>query len=588
VSWNVAGLAGDADAIRDVLGFLATDDLSGFAVAPHLIVLQEVEQGNQNAMLALATQAVPEADYALATYTNAGEDGSGGAQALIYRADRLAEIPTGHRDLLTGAGRRADRWELRWLDADAGEGTLWLYSAHLKASPGADNEAQRLAGAQVLRDDIATRPAGSNVLLVGDLNLYSNLEPAYAELLEGGPNPLLDPLGTGSWSGPANAIVHTQSPRATGFGGLVGGGLDDRFDFLLPAVALDDGAGLAILADTYRSVGNDGNHFNQSINAGTNTYWPDDIPASNALADALFVASDHLPVLLDLQVPAVLETSLPADLGRLVLGAGLLVPATFENAADVADASATDPLFISWTATGDLLGGGTALANPLAGPQPIPAALAASRVGPVSGTIELSTADEGVADPVRSLVTSALVVRPSEPSLDADAPATEGEIELTVTAGGPPVDVDVPVFNLGWDELQSRLDLDGVAGLAGGLALDGPLATGIEASGTVPLRFDPAGLGPGVIEVPISIATSDEDVPGETTAALDLLVRVTITETTDPLDLDGDGVVAFGDLLVLLSDFGSCPAPPADCPADLDGSGAVDFGDLLELLGALG
>ncbi|NNF43564.1 MAG: hypothetical protein HKN62_11065 [Phycisphaerales bacterium] len=49
-------------------------------------------------------------------------------------------------------------------------------------------------------------------------------------------------------------------------------------------------------------------------------------------------------------------------------------------------------------------------------------------------------------------------------------------------------------------------------------------------------------------------------------------------------DLDGDGVVAFTDLLSILATWGSCPG----CPEDLDGSGDVGFADLLIMLSAWG
>jgi outer membrane protein assembly factor BamB len=52
----------------------------------------------------------------------------------------------------------------------------------------------------------------------------------------------------------------------------------------------------------------------------------------------------------------------------------------------------------------------------------------------------------------------------------------------------------------------------------------------------------------------------------------------------NPADLDGDGSVGFGDLLIVLASWGDCPAPPAECPADLDGSGDVGFADLLLVL----
>jgi hypothetical protein len=50
-------------------------------------------------------------------------------------------------------------------------------------------------------------------------------------------------------------------------------------------------------------------------------------------------------------------------------------------------------------------------------------------------------------------------------------------------------------------------------------------------------------------------------------------------------DLDADGSVGFGDLLVVLSDWGDCDP---SCPADLDGNGNVGFVDLLMLLARWG
>lgn len=50
-------------------------------------------------------------------------------------------------------------------------------------------------------------------------------------------------------------------------------------------------------------------------------------------------------------------------------------------------------------------------------------------------------------------------------------------------------------------------------------------------------------------------------------------------------DLDGDGTVGFGDVLVVLSAWGPCPDGAA-CAADLDGDGTVAFGDVLAVLAA--
>lgn len=58
-----------------------------------------------------------------------------------------------------------------------------------------------------------------------------------------------------------------------------------------------------------------------------------------------------------------------------------------------------------------------------------------------------------------------------------------------------------------------------------------------------------------------------------------------------PGDLDGDDDVGFGDLSLLLGDWGVCDFPPAACPGDISppgGDGQVGFGDLAVMLGNWG
>ncbi len=49
-------------------------------------------------------------------------------------------------------------------------------------------------------------------------------------------------------------------------------------------------------------------------------------------------------------------------------------------------------------------------------------------------------------------------------------------------------------------------------------------------------------------------------------------------------DLNGNGSVEVGDLLLLLADFGCL----TECSADIDGDGAVTVNDILLLLAAFG
>ncbi len=65
-------------------------------------------------------------------------------------------------------------------------------------------------------------------------------------------------------------------------------------------------------------------------------------------------------------------------------------------------------------------------------------------------------------------------------------------------------------------------------------------------------------------------------------------VSVLLNRCADiPADLNGDGVVGAGDLIILLGNWGRC-ADCGDCPADLDGDCTVGATDLIILLGDWG
>jgi len=171
-----------------------------------------------------------------------------------------------------------------------------FYSCHLRASTGNENE--RLEEVTILRDRLNQLPEGSEFIIVGDMNFYTSSEPGYQKFIAdetnniGRAEDLSDQVG--NWNNNSNfAGVHTQSTRTTQFGGGASGGLDDRFDFIFSSYQLNNGTGLEYIDDTITSFGNDGEHFNQSINDGTNSV------VSPEVADALYNASDHLPVYAD-------------------------------------------------------------------------------------------------------------------------------------------------------------------------------------------------------------------------------------------------------------------------------------------------
>jgi endonuclease/exonuclease/phosphatase family metal-dependent hydrolase len=294
VSYNTLNYPGSTSATRNPEFRKVLNGLK-----PDLLVVQEMTSAA--GMTEFLTNALaPVSSTYVAVPFNDGPDTDNG---FFYRNDKwefisASYIPTALRDIAEYVVRPLNSAE-----------QLRVYSFHLKASQGSANEQDRLAEATILRNHLTNLPPGSNFILSGDYNIYSATEPAWTKLTgsEADNNGRsFDPLNlTGSWSNNASiAIHHTQSPRVRNFGGGATGGMDDRFDIILTSSSMSDN----ILTATYQAYGNDGLHFNDSINRLPNLAVPDSI------ANALHAASDHLPVTAKFIFP---RTSVPIQLASL-------------------------------------------------------------------------------------------------------------------------------------------------------------------------------------------------------------------------------------------------------------------------------
>ncbi|MBI1193585.1 MAG: T9SS type A sorting domain-containing protein [Bacteroidetes bacterium] len=226
----------------------------------------------------------------------------------FYRSDKLSLL--GQDEILTGL-RDINEYELFQVDGLTGD-TVFIdfYVAHLKAAAGGTNEAEREAAILNLKAHLNTRPPGRNVVFGGDLNFYDSFENGYQALLNNPPVLFEDPINRpGSWSNNiAFDDIHTQSTRSTSFGGGASGGLDDRFDIILLSENILDATGnVRYNSGSYKAIGNDGAHFNQSVNNGVNNSAPP------AVISALYQSSDHLPVVLELILNS--EPTVPVDTG---------------------------------------------------------------------------------------------------------------------------------------------------------------------------------------------------------------------------------------------------------------------------------
>lgn len=587
VNYNVAQLNGNQTALQAVFAALNVDDKPGWAVAPHLYVFPEVQSTDVAPLLTrLNAAAPPGITYTQGTYTNNNENSTAGAQAMFYRADMFTEDVAGHVDISTGGGRYTDRWKLRLVGYSSPDAALYIYSSHLKASTGASNEQERLQGAIAIRNNADALPAGTHIIYAGDYNVYSNAEPAYQEMISAGVAQATDPLGTGSWGGTSNAWKHTQSPQDNG--PLVGGGMDDRFDLQLSTAAFHDGEGLSLIAGTYRSLGNDGAHYNLAINAGNNTYYPGDIPRSNTLADNLFDASDHVPVIAEYQFPAVLQASGPSDFGRVIQGEAVTVSFQVNNAAAVVipGGSGADELDFTATGYGALLGsdGGSVLATIPSSPATIELAVDTSATGAVGGGVQFTSGSQAAEILTPALNVSGSVVRHANASFASDADEDLAAVSRVLLSDGGVAEFDVDVHNFGFDSEQALLDIDSVSGMSAPIGLAGGLQTGVGASpATLTFAVDTTGIGNANIQQAVSVNTSDEDIPGATGAAITIEFALDVRILLG--DIDGNCLVDLADLSAQLEAFGTCAGDAGFNPAvDLDNDGCIGVADLSILL----
>ncbi len=179
---------------------------------------------------------------------------------------------------------------------------ITFISAHLKAGSDADDVEDRDDATTTL---LSTLEGSSydvgNYVLLGDFNFYSADEAGYQNLLtySNSDYRFYDPIDqSGEWHNNYDyADYHTQSTHTTSNGCAITGGLDDRFDIILISDDIKYGnKQVEYKYNSYKTIGQDGNHFNDAVNDGYNG------SVSTEVVNALYNMSDHLPVTLELNL----------------------------------------------------------------------------------------------------------------------------------------------------------------------------------------------------------------------------------------------------------------------------------------------
>jgi len=345
VTWNITNYSSGREAAFATSIYGVFD---GRSMSPDAIAVQEVlSQAGVDAFLAILNAAPGSpGDWAAAPFVNGADTDN----AFFYRTSRVDFL--GMSIVSVGAPapqppRDTNRYDFRPAGYDADAATIAIYSSHMKSGSASADTSRRLLEAQRIRDDAESLPAGWSFILGGDFNIPSASQAAYVELVGVQANDagrFLDPIATaGAWQNNASyRFVHTQDPTGAG-------GMDDRFDQLLVSASLADGEGLDYRGafgvpystttwddpnHSYRAYGNDGTSYNLGLTIAGNTMVGPDIAL--ALVQSTGGQGGHLPVLLDLIVPARAHAPMVVDLGGGPAGAPLVGMLTVSNAGDVA------------------------------------------------------------------------------------------------------------------------------------------------------------------------------------------------------------------------------------------------------------
>ena len=221
---------------------------------------------------------------------------------LYYNKNKLGEAA--HYVAQTYV-RHVDIFKMYYKSANLNQGdTTFIYCvvAHLKAGSYDSDAGKRKVMAQNTMNYIASHDPDENYLLMGDFNVYSDQEGAFQQFINYKVPAIRfsDPVNeVGDWhNNPDYALYQSQSTHYNSNGCPSGGGLDDRFDFILISNNVKYGKKkVQYVPGSFHVVGQDGKHFNKALlDAPQNTTVP-----SNVL-NALYQNSDHLPVTLKVAV----------------------------------------------------------------------------------------------------------------------------------------------------------------------------------------------------------------------------------------------------------------------------------------------
>ncbi len=373
VEWNVTNYGSPYTRDANFKTALYGVAPNGLQLAPDILIIQEVLQGapggaaNAAQFLSMLNTAPGSpGDWATAPYIISLDTGN----AMYYRTSKIQWLGTATLNTDTGTGpmqapRDTQRWQVRLVGYSGIGAQLYMYGAHFKAGSAPADQERRNPEGRRIRIDSNALPNTANFLLCADLNIQNSSQVFYQWMISEDSTPpageefvadpsgrFFDPINTPAAGGSSVTwennstyrYIHTQDPA---------GQMDSRHDQIIFGANLRDGQGMDYMPfsvggnvfspfslgtwndpnHSYRCWGNDGSSYNGPLNTSSNAM------VGNTIALALVssaASGGHLPVYIDLQVPAKVNAPVSVAFGSVNINSVAQVMIQVSNGANVA------------------------------------------------------------------------------------------------------------------------------------------------------------------------------------------------------------------------------------------------------------
>lgn len=288
-------------------------------VQPDLFMVCELKDESASNYLFANAISTYNSSFKKAPFKVSQSSASGLLQMVYYNAEKLvlestSVIPTKIRDI------NHYTFAVNTENSNTTPIKIEVFVTHLKASRGESNRIKRLESIEYFLRELEEMPTDSFVLFAGDFNFYTSNEEGFLKLTNtNNPIKIVDPINRLCptfpddkvdyfdqhqsyseyfWNNSTFKDVHSQSTRSSSLDDGAGGGMDDRFDFILMSENLKSNSSVYYKDGTYETIGNNGNCYNLSVNNSNCSG-----KFSQNLRNALYAFSDHLPIVLELETP---------------------------------------------------------------------------------------------------------------------------------------------------------------------------------------------------------------------------------------------------------------------------------------------